>query len=62
MHAKRTHYGVFQKKFYIVRAYFAHKQFRVNRHICMYVEDVAYIISFECCDIEGIDDMSPHVS
>ena len=43
-------------------AYFLCKQFSVNWHICMNVEDVPCILSFECRDIEGISDMSPWVS
>ena len=48
--------------FNIPRAYFACNQFGVNWHICMNVEDVPWVLSLECRDIEGITDMSPRVS
>ena len=43
MHAERAQYGTcLDEVFYIVRAYFARKQFGVNLHICMNIEEIPW--------------------
>ena len=47
--------------FYIVRAYFTHRQFSFNWHIYMNVEDAPWYIVFQIPVIGGIYDMSARV-
>ena len=62
MHAKRANYGVCRKKCFISYVRISHVNSLVSIDTYMNVEDVPWILSFECWDIEGIADMSPRVS